>query len=247
MAITLTFSHRVDGTLTNATSVVLSDPTGTYGVRRTDTSATVVADGTAMTNASTGVYTYVLTEPAAALTYQYYVEWVYGGLTHRAEFSAIGARDGADWEYADEQDVIDLIGEDSLKQISNVGTDASTVNSDRVQRAGESADAWINARLSRMGYTVPLANMDANTTRMMTDLSTRLTAIELNKARGILALGGTNGNKLQRAFDEMNRETLSMFRNIQTGYTRIVADREYDLATPIESVLPDSVIRIEIS
>lgn len=70
--VTLTFEFYVDGSLTDATSVVLRDPTGAYGVKRDDTDATVVAADTAMTHSGTGLYTYVMTEPAAGLTYTYW-------------------------------------------------------------------------------------------------------------------------------------------------------------------------------
>jgi len=51
MSITLLkYDFKVNGILIDPTSVVLSDPGGTYGVKRDDTDAVVVADGTAMTN-----------------------------------------------------------------------------------------------------------------------------------------------------------------------------------------------------
>lgn len=75
---------RVDGVLTNVTTAKLSDPTGTYGVKRNDTSAVIVADGTAMTNTSTGVYEYSFTD-TDGISYTAYVEIVYGGATYRFE------------------------------------------------------------------------------------------------------------------------------------------------------------------
>ena len=81
----ITHRFEVDDVLTDPTSVKLSDPTGTYGVKRDDTDAVVVADGTAMTNQSTGVYQYSFTEPAAGLEYTAYVEVVYDGATYWQE------------------------------------------------------------------------------------------------------------------------------------------------------------------
>lgn len=77
MSITLRFSLEVDGVLTDVTSAVLSDPTGTYGVKRDDNDATVVADGTAMTKVATGTYEYSFDEPVDGLEYTYYVEYEY--------------------------------------------------------------------------------------------------------------------------------------------------------------------------
>jgi hypothetical protein len=89
MEITLTFQCKVGGVLTNVTSAKLSDPTGTYGVKRDDTDAVVVVDDTAMTNSSTGVYQYSFTAPASGLDYTYYVEWVYDGETYHNQFTQI--------------------------------------------------------------------------------------------------------------------------------------------------------------
>ena len=80
----------VDGVATDPTSIKLSDATATYGVRRTDTSATVVADNTAMTKVSTGVYTHTFTDPASDLTYEYVVEIVYAGETYRFRGTVAG-------------------------------------------------------------------------------------------------------------------------------------------------------------
>lgn len=90
MSLTIQEKFTIDGVLTDVTSVVLSDPTATYGVKRNDTSAVVVADGTAMTKVSTGVYRHTFAEPAVGLTYTYWVEWVYGGETYRDEHTVTG-------------------------------------------------------------------------------------------------------------------------------------------------------------
>lgn len=63
------------------TTAKLSDPTGTYGVKRDDNDAVVVADGTAMTKVSTGLYEYEFDEPAEGLAYTGYVEFVHDGET----------------------------------------------------------------------------------------------------------------------------------------------------------------------
>jgi hypothetical protein len=69
MAITFRKSFKKAGVLTNPNSVKLSSSGGIYGVKRDDTDAVVVADDTAMTNVSTGVYEYTFDEPTTGLTY----------------------------------------------------------------------------------------------------------------------------------------------------------------------------------
>jgi hypothetical protein len=91
---TLSFKLKVNDVLTDATAVALSDPTGAFGVRRTDSGAVVVADATAMTHDGTGLYSYSFEDPAAGLVYEYWVEWVYGGETFRVQkFSQAAAAD----------------------------------------------------------------------------------------------------------------------------------------------------------
>lgn len=69
---TIDYIYEVEGVPTDVDSIKLSDPNGTYGVRRVDTSAVVVADGTNMTRTSAGTYTYNL--GAIPTQYEYYIE-----------------------------------------------------------------------------------------------------------------------------------------------------------------------------
>jgi|GEM_PF-4215142 len=92
-------SFKVGGVLTDPTSVNLSDPTAAYGVKRDDTNAVIVAAGTAMTKASTGVYYYDFTEPALGLTYTAYLEVVYAGETYRFPRSLVGTTSEASAGY----------------------------------------------------------------------------------------------------------------------------------------------------
>ncbi len=75
---------KVEGVLTDVTTAKLSDPTGTFGVKRNDTSEVIVADGTDMTRVATGTYEYSFTD-VVGVAYTAYVEFVYGGATYRDE------------------------------------------------------------------------------------------------------------------------------------------------------------------
>ena len=66
MSLTFTWSIKVNGVLTAADSApTLSDSAAVYGIKRLDTDAVVVAAGTALTNASTGIYSYTLSSPVS--------------------------------------------------------------------------------------------------------------------------------------------------------------------------------------
>lgn len=90
--INLRETFKRNGTLIEVTSAVLRDPTGLIGIKRDDTDEVIVAAGTAMTNVSTGIYTYSFDEPIGetGLTYTYWVEWVYEGRTYRDEHQVTG-------------------------------------------------------------------------------------------------------------------------------------------------------------
>jgi hypothetical protein len=83
-------SFKQNGVLIDPTSVILSDPTATYGVKRNDNDAVVVADGTAMTKVSTGIYRHEFDDPANDLTYTYYLEAVIEGETYHVEGTLTG-------------------------------------------------------------------------------------------------------------------------------------------------------------
>lgn len=91
---TITQQFKVGGVLVNASSAKLSDPTGTYGIRRNDTLATVVADGTNLTNTATGIYEYTFTA-LSGIAYTAYFEFVYNGDTSRVEFDIPAIADAA--------------------------------------------------------------------------------------------------------------------------------------------------------
>lgn len=104
---------EVEGVLTDVTTAKLSDPTGTYGIKRTVAGDVEVADGTAMTHSGTGIYTYEFDEPVATIAYTAYVEFVYDGLTYHFEVDipAGGSDSGFLYTYDDlREEVADFLG-----------------------------------------------------------------------------------------------------------------------------------------
>ena len=75
----ITKQFKVNGILTDMTSVVLSSKDLSYGIKRLDTSAVVVSNNTPMIKESTGTYSYEFTDPEVDLTYQFSIKFVYGG------------------------------------------------------------------------------------------------------------------------------------------------------------------------
>ncbi|NLF32100.1 MAG: hypothetical protein GX591_14590 [Planctomycetes bacterium] len=81
---TLTVRIVIDGLPAAGLDVRLSDPTGTYGVKRNDTGAAVVPAAAAMTDLGGGAYSHTFDDPAADLTYTGWVQYVHDGQTHYA-------------------------------------------------------------------------------------------------------------------------------------------------------------------
>jgi hypothetical protein len=79
-------TFKIDGVLTSVTTAKLSDPTGTYGIKRNDTGAKVIDDGTVIPETSTGVYEYTLEDAVVGVAYTAYIEFVYDGDTFHIEF-----------------------------------------------------------------------------------------------------------------------------------------------------------------
>ncbi len=88
MQLTIRKTWNVNGVPTNPDSIVLCDPTGTFGIQRDDTGATIVAAGTAMTQIATGVFEYTLAVDGGT-TFTVWVQIVYGGQTYRFEITAV--------------------------------------------------------------------------------------------------------------------------------------------------------------
>jgi len=95
VVITETFKDANDIPI-DPTSVKLSSVAGTYGVKRNDTDAVIVADGVDMIKSVVGTYSYTFDEPAGAdgLIYTYVVEWTYNGHTDYDERLVAGESSG---------------------------------------------------------------------------------------------------------------------------------------------------------
>lgn len=122
---TITQQFKVGGVLTNATSAKLSDPTGTYGIRRTDTLATVVADNTSMTNSSTGIYTYTFSA-LAGVAYTAYIEFVYDGDTIFVEVDIPAVADSASTMVCSYDSLLERVGHELFGIRSGFTSDQTT-------------------------------------------------------------------------------------------------------------------------
>lgn len=79
---TITAEFKNNGIIFDPDSVVLRDPTGTYGIKRTDTGEIVCAAGIPMLYVSPGNYAYGIGNLDPAVNYTAYIEYLYEGEAH---------------------------------------------------------------------------------------------------------------------------------------------------------------------
>ena len=152
---TLTFEHKVDGVLTDLDAApTLSESTATYGVRRTDTNATVVADNTSMTKQSTGIYTYTIDpDPATGLTYEWWVEAVYNTVVYYFNFFNQGTGSSATLDAVNE--MLEILGEGPVTALDTGATSLAGRAEDTLDRENKRIQSlgWAQNTLQEQTYT----------------------------------------------------------------------------------------------
>lgn len=159
---TFYFKFKVDGVLTDATSVTLSNLNASIGVIRNDTSASVVLPGTAYTHVSTGIYSHTFTAPAAGLTYTRWTKVVYNSTPYYFEKVFTDAGTGASGYYCDSDDLIAIQDATNLAVLSNQENDSTSIDYNRIQSAFDQVDSDLNNWLRVRGYAYPLSGSSAN-------------------------------------------------------------------------------------
>jgi hypothetical protein len=136
------------------------------------------------------------------------------------------AADDAGWHYSDLQSVIDIIGEPNLRIISNVGTSTAAVDEDAVQRAGELADAYMDARFTEMGWEAPLEGTTDATDTLVRYANSLLTIYFLNQKRDLVSASGqTTPAKIVAVIEQYKRQAEDILMKISLGLLPITATR----------------------
>jgi hypothetical protein len=167
------------------------------------------------------------------------------------EVDTAEANDLAEWYYADEQAVLDVVGQTTLVNITNEPNSSSptAIDTARLQRVGEEVDAMIDAKLAMLGYVTPMEVdevevpdlADTHATKLiMRGISARMVAWKLNEPRMILSL--SNAPRLVNAIDKvMASHHEAAERTLQRIGMRsiyIAADKRYDITAPAEVYTP---------
>ncbi len=183
------FSFRTNGALTDATSVALSDAAGSFGVRRTDTGAVLVAAGTPMRRASVGIYELSIVDPAPSLRYEWWVELVAGGTMSHYQYFDDGGGSPPTGHYAAKADIESHYGRDNVALYSNLDNTSTDADDPRIQYWLTEADAWIDRAWSQSaGRDVPISAADVDFP-CMTRIAAEWTGAQLYLARAMLDVG----------------------------------------------------------
>lgn len=210
------FEHRVDGVLTAVTSVVLADDANVFGVQRIDNDEVIVAAGTPLVaEATTGVYGIDLTGLVAGKSYRYAVRWIFDGNTDSQLQTFTAVEGTAEGLYADVTDAEDIIGADNLTAISQLegSTDRDYA---KIQRGFNWADSEVHRRFRMMGvWAVPLAGLDADSTKQLADISAELAIWWIDQSRGSRNIGSNEKPKVVSGiYDNLRLDALARLDDI---------------------------------
>lgn len=163
---------------------VLSDSGATFGIRRTDTGAVVVAAGTALTPVGGNKFNYVLNNPVDGVAYEASIKAKYLGSTiyeSKTKTFNSGIPTG---DYHSYQDIIDLLGADNVRTVSNLDGEDAQVDYDRILRAIRYAEATVNGKLKPI-FAIPLSPSESYDQVLLADTCARLSAWWLSQNRGL--------------------------------------------------------------
>lgn len=180
---------KVDGILTDMTSVILTNEAGTIGVIRNDTDAEVVAPGTAMTRTAAGRYEYEFADPAGGLTYTYWFQIVYADEISYVQDTLTGPTTPTGGEatpgsYIAQGDIEDVFGTSNVAMWSQLDNTSTTSDANRIGRAITYAEHFVENRFRGGPYQIPFLST-SGTLYQVKDWCAKLAGIWLYEHRGM--------------------------------------------------------------
>jgi phage gp36-like protein len=186
---TINYGHLEDGEPVDAISVSFCDPTSTYGLKRDDTSAIVIAANTALVSLGAGNYSYSFIDPAPSLTYTYFirVETTGGQILflerHTESPSTPLVVTG---RYASYAGMVAKFGKRPLNRWASVDGAADTDAIEAtITAAIAAADHYIDTYLLDGPYVIPFT-ADPGIPYIIKDVANILAAAFLYEAQGLL-------------------------------------------------------------
>lgn len=181
MSLTFTWSIKVNGVLTAADSApTLSDSAAVYGIKRLDTDAVVVAAGTALTNASTGTYSYTIASPVTGVTYRAALKAIVSGKTIYSTKERTSGGDAVGY-YATYENMATRL-DSNVDAYSNVEGNGTAPDYDRLTHVLEDADREIDSILRSNGFSTPVPTTSTDFD-ILTDIACDLAYVKLMDIR----------------------------------------------------------------
>lgn len=230
------FVHRLGSpsVLTDAASVVMSDPTNTFGARNIDTGAIVVPNNTPMTRVALGSYFWDIIEPGGN------IEWyakvtetaLNGGGTFAYPFTSLDPT--VTTHYATRAQLEVEYGLDDVTTYANLQSNdpATSLTADevtaKIERALTFADDFINSRLRAYDYAIPLVALPGATlpTGLLNTIALCLAIWRLYRGRG-----KRDNDKVGDAFQEDYDWAVKELDSLLLAGLPAVQDTDADLET----------------
>lgn len=237
----ITFKFRPGGVLTDVDFVGFSDPTGTYGVRRSDTEEVIVeaeAVTTLFENIGTGIYVADLEDLDDGVIYDYWIAWTYDGATNHqnGEFTAAGGELPTCYMFT-YGEFTRRFGTDNIRMASNKENDDLDVNYTAVQDSMDYAVSFIETRL--VIYATPLSVVEP----VVKDWAMVVAFENLYNSRGRHS-GDTVGNSYRGMVKDIE-DQIAMYAR---GGFRLQADLATGVDfTPIAIASEDELAEYEIT
>lgn len=203
--------------------VRLSSPDATFGVRRIDSDSVVVADNTAMTRLSVGVYRYILIEPEPDLGYEYYVEFAIDEAIshiHRFAGALTGGAPGDPnvvGRYASRYGINERFGKDNVDKWADVSSDQIGSQIDAITSAISMADDFIDDSLR--GGLISVIPFVAPVPATIVNIANNLAAVYLYEAKGVKDYDA-NGN-VQHRLQYQKRWAMEQLDRVRRGTIKL--------------------------
>lgn len=229
-SLTISLLNSVDGSPSNASSVVLQDPAGTFGLRAVGSLDNVLPAGTPVPNVGTGSYQLVVSGLVADTVYEYYfkVEQAGGSDYFYRTAETAGTLDYTG-SYTDFDAICKRFGRDNVLKWATINGDDEDGAQDAVETAIVDAEAFINASLSVV-YTVPFTDAIPP---LVQQIACMLAGLNLYEAKGIIDTDAEGHPQhrfkhLERRVDKMlnaiRRRTLPIAKTGATNIMGVVLD-----------------------
>jgi len=197
----------------------LSNPSGTFGVRRMDTDAQVVSDATAYTHLGGGQYNYgfLATE---GVDYRYYVEAVVGSVTYHLPRTTalISSAALAIGRYTDSHRIETTFGVDNVHKWCSIDDHDDAVDyALRMYQLIAAAEAEIDDVLRGSAVSVPLTTTIPS---IVTEIATALAAVRMYEARGVVDFNTETGQP-QHRLQYQKKEAWKRLAMLKAGQLRL--------------------------